>query len=102
MIVSLQTKFRGHAGHYAELTGPFTDKRGHWSKKFVSDEPFELILSYEIVVTSLVTSAEFSVCHKDDLLILCSAVTVYIKLGCTTQNAPDLTKRSERLCVSTS
>ena len=76
MIVSLKTKFRGHAGHYAELTGPFTDKRGHWSKKFVSDEPFELILSYEIVVTSLVTSAEFSVCHKDDLLILCSAVTV--------------------------
>ena len=55
----------GHAGHYAELTGPFTDKCGHWPKKFVSDEPFELILSYEIVVTSLVTIEEFSVCHKD-------------------------------------
>ena len=68
MIVSLQTKFRGLAGHYAELTGPFTDKCGHWPKKFVSDEPFELILSYEIVVTSLVTSAEFSVCHKDDVI----------------------------------
>ena len=73
MIVSLQTKFRGHAGHYAELTGPFTDKRGHWPKKFVSDEPFELILSYEIVVTSPVTIAEFSVCHKDDFtdIMLC-------------------------------
>ena len=68
MIVSLQTKLRGLAGHYAELTGPFTDKCGHWPKKFVSDEPFELILSYEIVVTSLVTSAEFSVCHKDDVI----------------------------------
>lgn len=41
VIVSLQTKFRGHAGHYAELTGPFTDKRGHWPKKFVSDKLFE-------------------------------------------------------------
>ena len=41
-----------NTGHYAELTGPFTDKCGHWPKKFVSDEPFELILSYEIVVTS--------------------------------------------------
>ena len=66
MIVSLQTKFRGHAGHYVELTRPFTDKCGHWPKKFVSDEPFELILSYEIVVTSPVTIAEFSVCHKND------------------------------------
>ena len=73
MIVSLQTKFRGHAGHYADRTGPFTDKCGHWPKKFVSDEPFELIFSYEIVVTSPVTIAEFSVCHKDGFtdIILC-------------------------------
>ena len=42
-----------------------TDKRGHLSKMFGIVEPFELILSYEIVVTSPVTIAEFSVCHKD-------------------------------------
>ena len=92
----------GHAGHYVELTGPFTDKRGHWPKKFVSDEPFELILSYEIVVTSPVTIAEFSVCHKDDFTDIMLCRDGIYKMRCTTQNALGLTKRSERLCVSTS
>ena len=101
MIVSLQTKFRGHAGHYADRTGSFTDKCGHWPKKFVSDEPFELILSYEIVVITHVTIAELSAHHKDGI-ILCTVVAMYVELGSTTLNAPDLTKRSERLCVSTS
>ena len=69
----MQSEFGGETGHYEDLVGLFTDKCGHWPKKFVSGEPFELILSYEIVVTSLVTSAEFSVCHKDDFtdLMLC-------------------------------
>ena len=73
MIVSLQSEFRSDTGHSEDLVGPFTDKCGHWPKKFVSDEPFELILSYEIVVTSPVTIAEFSVCHKDGFtdIILC-------------------------------
>ena len=55
------------------------------------------------MVTSPVTIAEFSVSHKDDFtdIMLCRD-GIYIKLGCTTQNAPDLTKRSERLYVSTS
>ena len=69
----MQSEFGGETGHYEDLVGPFTDKRGHWPKKFVSDEPFELILSYEFVVTSLVTIAEFSVCHKDGFtdIMLC-------------------------------
>ena len=77
MIVSLQTKFSGETGHYVELTGPFTDNRGHWPKKFVSDEPFELILSYEFVVTSRVTIAEFSVRHKagfTDTMFCCDGI----------------------------
>ena len=63
----------GNTGHYEDLIGPFTDKCGHWPKKFVSDEPFELILSYEIMVTSPVTIVEFSVCHKNDFtdIMLC-------------------------------
>lgn len=77
MMLSLRSKFGGHAGHYVEITGPFTDKRGHWPKKFVSDEPFELILSYEFVVTSHVTIAEFSVRHKSgftDTMLCCDEI----------------------------